>query len=275
MLTSVEITNAQGATLTLSLEDTSNGFEIRDIQGIDPVDAEIVTSTFATQDGEEEQTSRRGKRNIIFKLGYTTPAVRALRKQLYGFFMPKGKVHMKFYMDDVDMFFVEIDGTVETCNSPIFAKDPEATISIICVDPDFTDPEPVAWNGATTSVDTQALITYDGDVETGFKMIMNVDRALPAITFHHRTTPTGVKNFLIFAVGTGTLVAGDILTISTVSGDKYIKRTRSGVTTSLMYGNDPTSVWTNLFPGANYFKINSGGAPIAYTIEYTNKYGGL
>jgi hypothetical protein len=189
--------------------------------------------------------------------------------------MPKMKVNMRFYMEEADMFYVEIDGTVESCLSPLFAKEPEATISIICVDPDFSDPEPLVWNASTTSADTQGLLTYDGEIETGFRMTMNVDRALPAITIHHRTTATGVKNFLIFAVDTGILVAGDILEISTISGNKYIRRTRSGVTTSLLFGNDSTSVWTNLYPGTNYLKIQSGGAPIPYTIEYTNKYGGL
>lgn len=276
MFTAVEITNPQGSSLMLPLMDTSGGYEIRDIQGLDPVKAEIVTSSFANQDNEQEQSSRRGKRNLIFKLGYSLPDVRALRKQLYSFFMPKTKIRMRFYAEELDMFFVEIYGTVESFESPLFAKEPEATISVLCVESDFVDPEPIAWNGMTTPNDIQALLTYDGDIDTGFKMIMNVDRALPAITIHHRTTATGVKNYLIFTTGTGNLVAGDILTISTVTGDKGIWRTRSGVTTSLLSGYDNTaSVWTHLFPGTNYIKLGSGGAPIPYTIEYTNKYGGL
>lgn len=272
MLTSVEITNDQGVTLSLPLQDTSAGYEIRDIQGLDPVDATIVSSVFANIDGELEQSSHRGKRNIVFKLGYTLPNVRDLRKKLYGFFSPKSKIRLRFYAEEFDMFFVEIRGTVETCNSPLFAKDPEATISIICVDPDFYDPEPLAWNGLTTPYDTQGLLTYDGDVETGFKLIMNVDRTLPAITIHHRTSPTGEMNDLVF---TYPLVAGDVLTISTVSGNKYITRTRGGVTTSILYGFDVSSVWTKLYPGANYIRVSSGGTPIPYTIEYTTKYGGL
>lgn len=276
MFTAVEIENAQGNTLALPLMDTSGGYEIRDIQGLDPVNAEITTYSFADQDGEQEQSSRRGKRNIIVKLGYSDKtAIRALRKQLYSFFMPKSKVRLRFYAEELDMFFVEIYGTVESCLSPLFAKDPDVTISILCVDPDFVDPEPLAWNGLTTPYDTQGLLTYEGDIDTGIKMMMNVDRALPAISIHHRTTPAGVKNSLIFAVDTGTLVAGDILTISTVEGSKGIYRTRSGTETSLLYGHDPDSIWTKLYPGPNYIRLSSGGAPIPYTIEYTNKYGGL
>lgn len=274
MFTGVEIMNAQGNTLMLPLMDTSGGYEIKDIQGLEPVNAEITFSSFANQDGEQEQSSRRGKRNIVMKLGYSIkPEIRALRKQLYSFFMPKSRVRLRFYAEELDMFFVEIYGTVESCISPLFAKDPEATISILCADSDFVDPEPIAWNEQTSPYDTQTLLTYEGDIDTGFKMLMNVDRALPAITIHHRTTPTGVKNFLIFAVSTGTLVAGDLLTISTVEGDKGIWRTRSGTTTSLLYGHSDT--WTKLYPGANYIKLSSGGAPIPYTIEYTTKYGGL
>ena len=272
MLTSVVITNPQGVTLTLPLGDTSGGYEVRDIQGLDPVAATVVSSVFANLDGEQEQSSHRGKRNIIFTLGYSSPAILELRKNLYKFFLPKSRIRMRFYAEDLDMFYLEIYGTVETCTSPLFAKEPEATISVVCVDPDFYDPEPIAWHDSTTPYDTQSLLTYDGDVETGFKMIMNVDRTLPGISIHHRTTSSGEKNYLIF---NNPLVAGDVLTISTIPGKKSITRTRGGTTTSILYGLDPASVWTTLYPGSNYIKISSGGAPIAYTIEYTNRYGGL
>lgn len=272
MFEKIVFINEKGGTLELPLGDTSSGYEVRPIDGLDPVDAEIVSSAFGSMDGEEEQSSRRGKRNIVFKLGYATPDVRTLRRQLYNFLRPKAKVTMRFYMSDMDMFYVTIDGTVESVKSPLFVKDPEATISVICVDPDFYDPEPVAVHGYTTPYATQTSVPYDGDVETGFVMTMNVDRTLPGITIHHRTVVDGPQDDLIFA---DPLVAGDVLTISTIAGDKRITRTRSGTTVSILYGLDTSSVWTMLYPGDNFIRISSGGAPIAYTIEYTNKYGGL
>lgn len=273
MLTAVEITNAQDVTLSLPLDDVSGGYEVRDIDGLDPVDAEISSSSFANMDGEEEGSSRRGKRHITFKLGYALANIRDLRKNLYKFFIPKSTITMRFYLEEVDMFYVEITGTVESFKSPIFAKDPEATIVVQCFDPEFSDPEPTPWSGATTTFDTQALLTYDGDVETGFKLSIAVDRAVTALTIHHRTTATGAKNFLIF--NTTGLAAGDTLLISTIPGDKYIRRVRAGVTSSLLYGLDSAAIWTMLYPGTNYIKVSVGGSPLPYTIEYTNLYGGL
>jgi hypothetical protein len=226
IFTSVEITNEQGATLTLPLDD-SGDYLIKDIAGLDPVPAQIVTSSFAGQDGEEEQSSRRGKRNVIFKLGYNAPNVRALRQQLYGFFMPKTHVTMRFYAEDLDMLYVMIDGTIETFTSPMFAKDPEATISIVCGEPDFKDPEATAWNNATVTTSSQWLLTNASTVETGFVMSVNVSASIAGVTIHHRTTSGGPLNDLIF---TSPLISGDVLTISTVPGDKFVTRTRAGVT---------------------------------------------
>lgn len=271
IFTSVEITNEQGITLTLPLDD-SGSYLVKDIEGLDPVDAQIVTNSFAGQDGEEEQSSRRGKRNIIFKLGYNAPNVRALRQQLYGFFMPKSHVTMRFYAEDLDMFYVTIDGTIETFKSPMFAKDPEAMISIICVEPDFQDPEPVAWHGDTVTTDFQWLLTNAGSIETGFVMTMNITDSIAGVTIHHRTTAGGPMNDLMIV---SPFIAGDLLTISTVPGNKYVTRTRSGVKVSLMYDVDRDSVWTLLYPGKNYFRVNAGTAGISYTVQYTNKYGGL
>lgn len=274
MLTQVEITNSQGLTLILPIEDTSAGYLIKDIQGLDPVTAEIVSSPFANLDGEQEQSSRRGKRNIIFKLGYTTQAIRELRRKLYGFFMPKSKIRLRFYMEELDMFFVEINGTVESCLSPLFVKDPEATISILCVNPDFYEVDEVSWHFNSTSGGTYSQVVYEGDVDTGYTLTMDVDRTLTNITLWYRTDLNGDVNSMVLNFPTA-LAAGDTLTISTVSGSKGIYRTRSGSKTSILYSLDPASGWASLFQGINYVRMSSGGAPIPYTIAYTNKYGGL
>jgi hypothetical protein len=179
---------------------------------------------------------------------------------------------MRFYAEDLDMLYVMIDGTIETFTSPMFAKDPEATISIVCGEPDFKDPEATAWNNATVTTSSQWLLTNASTVETGFVMSVNVSASIAGVTIHHRTTSGGPLNDLIF---TSPLISGDVLTISTVPGDKFVTRTRAGVTISLMYEVDPASVWTLLYPGTNYMRVNAGTAGIPYTIQYTNQYGGL
>lgn len=273
MLTKVDVLVPQGQTVLLSLQNPANGYVVKDIDGLDPVKAVIVSSHFASMDGEEYQSSRREKRNIIIKLDlkpeYTSGTVRDLRNRLYGIFMPKTTVRLRFYEEDET--FVDIYGMVESFDCPLFIKDPEATISLLCFDSDFYTPDPIIVNGNTTPYDTEILIDYEGTVETGIQLHMNVNRTLPAITIHHRLTGGSVRDLAFVAP----LIAGDVLDISTVSGDKGATLLRGGISSSVLYGVSPVAIWTNLFPGSNYIRVSSGGAPIAYTIEYTNKYGGL
>jgi hypothetical protein len=73
----------------------------------------------------------------------------------------------------------------------------------------------------------------------------------------------------------GSLVSGDVLTISTVSGNKYVTLKRASVVSSLLYGISPTSKWLEFLPGDNYIRVYATGATIPYTITYTKRYGGL
>src|SRR5438128_1459277 len=52
----VQIFSSKGETLTLMLADISQGYTIRSIDGLDPVKANVVSSSFANQDGEQYQS---------------------------------------------------------------------------------------------------------------------------------------------------------------------------------------------------------------------------
>ena len=169
MITLVEATNSQGALLGLPLDDVSNGVVVEEIEGLDPVDATIVSTSFATLDGVQYQSSRRNERNIKLKLGmepdYAVDTVRTIRKRLYRHFMPKSPVGLRFY--DSDGLVVDIAGRVESAPAPLFAEDPEMTVSIICFDPDFVEDQSVIVPGNTVATDTEFVLEYDGTVETG------------------------------------------------------------------------------------------------------------
>lgn len=273
MLTKVEITNSQGAVLALPVGEAVDGFFVKDIDGLDPVKANIVSSGFANQDGEMYQASRREKRNVVMKLGLEfgprTGTIRDLRKQLYNFCMPKTEVQLRF-IDDEDPS-VYIVGRVEACDVPLFVQDPEATLSILCFNPDFFDPTIQQISTSTTSDTSEFGMVYEGTIETGFIFSLAVNRSVDEVTIYSRT-PEGVLTSLQFIAP---LVAGDVLEISTVSGSKWAKLTRAGSTGSILYGVSPYANWINLFPGQNYIRVYAEGAGIPYTIEYTNKFGGL
>lgn len=273
MITAVEVRNSQGSLMVLSLLDISNGFVIEEIDGLDPVKATIVSSSFARQDGTQYQAARRENRNIIFKLDYepdyANTTVRELRQKLYTYFMPKSVVNLRFISDDMPV--VEIEGRVEDFSSPLFVAEPKATISILCFDPDFHALTPVNFAGSTTSGTTELQRDYEGSVETGFLFRLMLNRALSQFTIYQR----GENNETQSLEFQYPLLNGDILEISTVDGNKGANLIRGGLGSSVLYGISPYASWINLFPGVNNLRIAASGAAIPWTIEYTPKYGGL
>jgi hypothetical protein len=278
MLNKVEITNNQGVVLELPIGEPYMGYLVQSIDGLDPVKANLVTSSFANEDGEEYHTSRRGARDLIFDIklepDYSTGSAWELRQDLYDFFMPKSEVNIRFYVDAFG--YVDISGIVEDFKCPMFVKEPEAKAQIRCVKSDFIHPDPITFNGVTTWTDIiEAEIDYDGTIETGLAFQIIADRSLPeGLTIFHRG-PDGSFNILEF---TEPLSAGDQLDISTVSGAKGATLTNdvSG-TDSILFGVTPQSAWINLFPGKNYIRVfvDVEGAAIPYTLTYTKKRGGL
>lgn len=269
MINLVEVTNNQGSVLGLSLDQVESGLVLGEVEGLEPVKATIVSSSFAQQDGVQYQSSRRDQRdiklNIDLEPDYAVDTVRSLRKQLYRFLMPKSAVKLRFHDDDG--LVVDIEGRVESFDAPLFTDEPNASINIICFNPDFVETTSEEVPGNTVSTGTEFTIDYEGTVETGIIFTLNVNRAMPAFSIYHRW-PDGTLRQLDW---TYPLVNGNELIISTIPGEKSAKIAG----TSVLYGITPQSNWIELQPGVNTFRVYSEGAAVPFTIEYTNKYGGL
>lgn len=275
MLQLVEVRTRQGDLLSLPLEDDSSGFRVADIQGLDPVKANLVSSSFANMDGEEYQSSRREARNVKLQIELdpdpeTGDTVYGLRKEIYKFFMPKSEVTFRFYMSDG--LEVDIVGRVESCETALFTQEPAVDISVMCFKPDFYELTPELVPGTTTAGDVPITIDYAGSIETGIQLTLNVNRSLPDFSVYHvpPNDETKTMDFDNFP-----LIAGDVLVISTVRGAKGATLTRAGTTTSVLYGISPQSNWIELQPGTNTIRVAAEGADIPLTIQYNNKYGGL
>lgn len=269
----LEVRTTLGTLLTLPLQDNSSGFIIRDIDGLDPVNATLVSSTFANMDGAQFQASRRDIRNITLKLklypDYVHTTIRELRTRLYSFFNTESEVNLRFYM--TDGLEVEIVGRVESFEAPLFVQEPVADISIVCFDPDFRELEEIEVDGFTVSTTTEFTIDYQGSVPTGIRFVLELDRDLTEFTIYHRPPDNLLRTFDFAA----NLDDNDVLTINSVVGSKYITLLRSSTLTSLLYGRSPQSKWIELMPGENKFRIYAIGAGIPFTIAYKPKYGGL
>jgi hypothetical protein len=273
VLNRFDVTNRQGSVLTFVMEESDSGYQVADIEGLQPVKAQLVSTGYANTDGEQFQTAKRGPRNIVIKLDFdpdfTTKDYTALRNDLYSYFMPKSQINMRFYMDTG--LYVDIVGHIEDIESPIFAQDPDATISIMCFQPDFVDARIVIIESGTVDDTTSLPINYPGTVETGIVVTLNVNRALPAFTIYN-TDAAGRLTQLDFS---GALEDGDQLVVSSLRGAKGITLIRDSISSSYLFGRSAQSSWIEFSQGLNQFRVYAPGDPVPYELEYVVRYGGL
>lgn len=272
MLTDVEVRTSQGNLLSLPLDDISDGIVIQSIDGLDPVKATIVTSSFPTLNGTQYHSSKREDRNIKFRLGLEpdyTLTVEQVRKRLYTYFMPTTAVSFTFR--NSDGLEVDISGRVESFETPLFTEEPAVDISIMCFDSDFVDMTEVVVAGSTVSDTTTTDIVYAGNVEAGIKFELFVDRDITEFTIYSMSSD-GMLRTMDFA---GPLEAGNVLTIVTTPGSKSAMVSVAGTPTSILYGVSPQASWFELWPGVNTIRVYAEGAAIPYNITYFTRYGGL
>lgn len=283
MLNLVEIVNSQGATLSLPVDNEGEGgFVLKGIEGLGPVNATLVSSSFANMDGAQHHSSRREPRNIKLQIKldpeWSTDTIRTLRNKLYNFMMPKKKILFRFHtFNEFDPsiltqnLIVEIEAIVETNEPAIFSKDPAVDISTMAFDPDFINPEPVELTGMSTAGPDESVINYAGTVENGVLFTLRPDRDVDSFTVYYKP-PDGTLRMMDF---TAPLLAGDVLKISTVQGAKSVTRTRAGVDSSVLYAFSPQNAWMELEPGENLIRVYAVGAAVPYDLSYITKYGGL
>lgn len=273
MLTKVEIVNARGDVLSLPLSDFSGGYLVEDIQGLGPVKATLTSSSMAQVDGAQSQSSRRETRNITMKLGlkpdYVNTTVDSLRTTLYSYMMPKSFSTLRFYKDG--SLFACTKAQSESLDNNMFSQDPEMDASLICVDPDFYTQAPVIINGATVNTSDTTTVNYPGTSDAGIIFTLTVDRTLSGFTLFN-TRPDNVSQTLDLEAS---LIAGDVVTITTVPLKKSAILTRSNLSSSILYGIQPAASWISFTNGDNLFRAFANGTPLSYTLQYTTKYGAL
>lgn len=272
MLIKMEALNSAGDLLTLVLDDASDGLVLKEVGGLGPVKATIVSSRFASLPGAQYHSSSRETRNVVISIelqpDYVSTSVQDLRMMLYDFFMPDDSVTLTFY--DSVRPTVKTSGSVETCEPTIFAKEPSMTISVICFDPDLLPLDSETVSDVTVSDTSETTVPYDGNIKTGYELELDVDRDLAEFSVYTRA-PDGTVQTMNFVVD---LVADDVVKIGTVQGNKYVTLTRASVTTSILYAKTSPG-WPKLAKGDNKIRVYAIGTAIPWTLTYLPRYGGL
>jgi hypothetical protein len=284
VITKLQVFSAQPNAPELSL----GGFypnldpvQIRDVQGLGPVKATIPSSPYATGDGELPQGNPKiGMRNIVLILGlnpnWVDQTMTSLRRQLYRYLLPKAWVKLRFFSDDMPT--VDIEGTVESFEPNMFSQDPELQISIICLKPDFIEPDATLYYGVVDDGSTELEFEYEGDVPAGFEV--RVQHAVENVAY---TGPLDIsmqqepEDPQIFTVDPVTIDSSHHFKLSTIRNAKRVQRVANadGVVTNLLRDVTDESVWPEIKPGTNLFKVAALESGQAWTLAFFNRYGGL
>lgn len=112
-----------------------NGLVVGTVTGTGPVKANITMDDWAIVDGARFNKARIPKRNIVIPIIYVgDTSVEELRHMVYKYFPEKEKVQLTFVNDSGEY---NIEGYIEDNNVPMWVKQEQSQISILCENPYF------------------------------------------------------------------------------------------------------------------------------------------
>lgn len=273
-----------GERLTLTQFDSA--YKVK-YTGFGPVGADIITSAHGGVKGEKYNGSRVGRRNIVLTV-YIRGDVEANRIRLYRFFTPENYVKL-YYKNGTREVYAE--GYVESNEPNQFEANSFNQISIICPKPFlpaieaivqdvsneidmFEFPFSIEEEGtefSTLDGGAYANMHNSGDVSTG--AIFRVFAQSPVVGAMIYNAITN-EYFKI----TGTLEAGDLLTINTNAGNKRLTITKiTGEVVNALHRRAAGSTWLQLAVGDNYiaYTADSGDAAMSVSVEHNDLFIGV
>jgi hypothetical protein len=252
--------------------------QIRNIEGLEPVDASINVSPLGSVDGESYTGSNVLSRNIVLTIrpnpDWDIWSPEALRKLLYQYFMPKSQIQLVFESDDMDP--VEIFGYVESVNPNHFSSDPEFIVSIICPDPYFIAVDPVIITGQTIRPDGDLVsVTYNGNIQSGFRLKVTHVSGTAPVTIEIQVGDPAIS---YFGVAAG-VDANKYFEMNSLSMRKFVQNVSltDGIITNLLSKIDieEGSEWPHLHPGINDFAVITDVGVQDWELRVCEKFGGL
>ncbi len=133
----LKVENTRGAVIELT--NNEENYQVTDISGLNPPNANINTSNYANGDGSSFSSSRIPNREVVITV-YINGDIQKNRLTLYKFFRSKEWCKI-YYKDEYRDVFVE--GYVQTLDVTPFVQKQVAQISILCPNPYFKDMETI------------------------------------------------------------------------------------------------------------------------------------
>lgn len=227
------------------------------------------------------------KRNVVISFEMRGVGVEARRHQLYKVVKPSRYIKVYYKTAGIDVF---TEGYVETCEMNNFEMLTTGQISILCPDiywhliesvmayysqitgaftfpfPTESNPEPFILGKYNTQ--NMMEIINDGD-EIGFTLEIEALADVRSPTLYNADTDEYLQI-------TGDLQMGDIVTITTKTGNKTVTLDRGGIKTNIINRLVSGSTWLTLREGKNRFYLRGTGLNnLKVKIIHTNAYLGV
>lgn len=253
------------------------------------IEATVNTAEYGSLDGAMYINSRLPMRviSITFRIKKTIN-LSVIRKELYELFSPKSKLDINIVTNTLN---VRTYGYCEKIDIPPNNIPLVGTLSIVCPDPYFySESKLVNIYGTTASFFflqsgislnrivygntgkvNIATVNYDGDDKTGVVFKISAFDNVSGIKLENLTT----GEYMSFSVNLQPL---DVMTISTVDGDKYIKLCRNGEENNYLKYLEKGSTFFKLNHGENKIKFTATGATptsVNVLMTYSTKVGGV
>lgn len=282
---SLTVENKKGQRLLLTQNESI--YQIVNIDGLNPPQAEIYTNAVANMDGEKFKSSKLHMRNLVLTVKINGDAEQN-RLSLYNYF-GTGKWCRMYYRNGSRN--VHIEGYCETIDASPFTNSEEMQVSIVCPNPYFKSlelihadiskvlgrfifPFSIDENGiAFSQLEANRTVTIfnEGELPTGLTITLSALR-------------DGIVNPTIYNADTGeymlietSMNAGDVVTISTSKGDKSIVKESGGEHTNIINSLAGSSTWLQLETGETKFTYDAdtGDIDLIVVLEYNHLYEGV
>lgn len=261
-------------------------YDVLSVSGLNPAPAEISTTAVSGIDGVRYNSARLGARNIVIRLNINGD-IEDRRIELYKYFRVKHTVRVYYRNEHVGVY---IDGYIETFENDFFTILQQPQISIICPDPYFkaTTETEIDFENVTAlftfpfAIDSNGIpFSSLGEITSRYFNAGNVETG-GIITF--TALADGVKNpkfynntnNTFFGVDI-TMQSGDVIEINTQRGEKSVKLTRSGTTTSIVGDRTSGSTWIVFEPGENEisFGADESASSLRCTLSSVQRFEGV
>ena len=269
----------------IDMTATANRYMTSKISGLHPPPGTVSTSSYAGMDGSYLNNAFIEKRNVVIPFEMRGFDVELRRHELYRVVKPSRYIKIYYSTKNISVY---AEGIVETCEMENFEKLTNGQISILCPD--------IYWYSTETQIAEYSrvrgafhFVCPDNDEPFPIGMyntqdMMTINNSGDEVGFTLKISGGPAKNPTIYNALTdeymqivGDIQKGDVITITTKTGNKTVLLEREGVVTNIINRLVSGSTWLNLKAGENkfYVRASDGLNNIKVRLIHRNAYLGV